>query len=268
MIYLRGVTRVRKEAAGYPADLPVCTKLEQMEFTSPVTVLSGDNGSGKTTLMELFSCGVGAVRVDGTPGVKGAKIRAFREAAGDFRFLLAPKRPRTALFFQAEDFIRYIDRWSAQKQETQEDLSQVLEEYKDRSVFARQQATSAYQRTLGEISSQYGEDLTARSHGESFLTFFRSRLIPGGLYLLDEPEGALSFEAQLGLLILIREAVELQGQLILATHSPVLSAYPGAQILSLEDGGVRECAYEELSSVTFLTYFLQDRKAFLRRIFS
>ena len=111
-------------------------------------------------------------------------------------------------------------------------------------------------RTLEELSGLYAEDLALQSHGEGFLDFFQSRLKPGGVYLLDEPEGALSFEKQYALALDILEGAA-HSQFILATHSPVLAAMPGAAILEATARGFLPRKYEELENIQFLRLFLE-----------
>ena len=103
----------------------------------------------------------------------------------------------------------------------------------------------------------YGAPLERQSHGQGFLEFFRSRLLPGGLYLMDEPEAALSYVNQLALIYLIQDAVRDGSQFILATHSPILAAIPEAAILEMEEGNLTPRAYEELGLVRFLQHFLR-----------
>lgn len=111
--------------------------------------------------------------------------------------------------------------------------------------------------TLAGIGSMYAHSLAERSHGEGFLDFFLSRLRPEGLYLLDEPEGALSYERQLSLAAAMMRAEAENCQFVLCTHSPVLAAYPGAQILEIADGSLAEKEYDALGSVAFLRGFLR-----------
>lgn len=118
--------------------------------------------------------------------------------------------------------------------------------------------------TLADLDSLYAGDLALCSHGEGFLDFFRSRLRPNGVYLLDEPEGALSYENQYALCLMILDAVKDGCQFLLATHSPVLSAIPGAEILEITGEGFRKTEYDRLESVQFLKLFLQRKDAMFR----
>jgi predicted ATPase len=99
----------------------------------------------------------------------------------------------------------------------------------------------------GALAARYGEDADARSHGESFLNLFQSRFVPGGLYLLDEPEAPLSPQRQLALLALLKGMTGQDSQFVVATHSPILMALPGADILSFDRAPVRRVRYDEVA---------------------
>ncbi len=116
------------------------------------------------------------------------------------------------------------------------------------------------------LTSRYGEDADARSHGESFLQLFQSRFVPGGLYLLDEPEAPLSPQRQLALLSMLKEMAGQDSQFVVATHSPILMALPGADILSFDHAPARRVRYEEVEHVTLTRDFLNNPEAFLRHL--
>jgi predicted ATPase len=116
------------------------------------------------------------------------------------------------------------------------------------------------------LTSRYGENLDANSHGEGFMKLFESRLMPNGLYLLDEPEAALSPIRQLSLLSMMKQMVGQGCQFIVATHSPILMAFPDASILSFDTQPITEVAYDELEHVRLTRAFLSNPEAFLRRL--
>lgn len=262
-MFLSSVRRRRAmDKSTYPGCVPAAAGLEELAFHSPVTVIAGGNGAGKTTLMEIFACGVRALRIDSAENSKAEKRAQCAKAAEGFYFRLQP-RPRHCFYFQAEDFIRYVDNLQAQKREARRELERVSADYAGHSAYARGLAAMPHARALDEIESLYG-DIAMRSHGEGFLDFFAARLHPGGLYLLDEPEGALSYENQMVMLALLRRAVAAGSQFILATHSPVMMACPEAEILALDEGRLAVCAYDDLQNVAFLRRFLSDRERMLR----
>jgi len=119
---------------------------------------------------------------------------------------------------------------------------------------------------LAAIEGRYGSDLDARSHGESFLELFQARLVPNGLYLLDEPEAALSPQSQLAFVAMMKDAVDQGSQFVIATHSPVLMAIPSARILSFDEDPPAFVGFEDVDHVTLLRDFLQQPARFLRHI--
>jgi predicted ATPase len=152
------------------------------------------------------------------------------------------------------------------RSELERELAAVEIEYADRSDYARALATSPFHKELGELRRRYGDGIDTRSHGESFIQFFRDRFVPGGTYFLDEPEAPLSPSRQLGFLALLKEVVAADGQVIMATHSPILLAAPGATIWSFDHEPIRRVNYEDLEHVTLTRDFLNDREAYLRHL--
>ena len=120
--------------------------------------------------------------------------------------------------------------------------------------------------SLGEMERRYGIDLDANSHGQSFLKLFQARFVPGGLYLLDEPEAPLSPQSQLALLAMIGEMVAQDAQFIIATHSPMLLAFPNARIYSFDATPVQAVAYEDLDHVRVTRDFLNAPERYLKQI--
>jgi predicted ATPase len=116
------------------------------------------------------------------------------------------------------------------------------------------------------MEQRYGVDLDANSHGQSFLRLFQSRFVPGGLYLLDEPEAPLSPQSQLALLAMIGEMVAQHAQFIIATHSPMVLAYPDAQIYSFDSIPIRPVAYEALDHVRLTRDFLNAPDRYLNQL--
>ena len=118
------------------------------------------------------------------------------------------------------------------------------------------------------MSRRYGTDLDANSHGQSFLKLFQNRFVPRGLYLMDEPEAPLSPQSQLGLIAMLMEmAHEHEAQFVIATHSPILLAFPGATIYSFDEVPVRVVAFDDLPHVTLTREFLENPERYLRHLF-
>ncbi len=267
MLHLRSI-EVRKFKPWpdrFPYTVPVIATFEKLEFTAPVTFLVGENGSGKSTLLEAIACAAGSITV-GSEGVeRDQTLAVLRELSKDLR-LVWNKRTRKGFFMRSEDFFGFARRMDKAREEMQESLEEVEQEYKNRSTYAKELASQAYQRELNDMEKRYGEGVDARSHGESYLNLFHGRFVPGGLYLLDEPEAPLSPRRQLSFLVLLKEMVDKEGQFIIATHSPILMGFPGAVILNCDSGKLTQVQYEDLEHVYITKGFLEHPNLYLREL--
>jgi predicted ATPase len=167
---------------------------------------------------------------------------------------------------RAEDFFGYAKKMAEVRADLEKDLSDVDRDYQGRSALAKSLAQMPYQGQIGAIKRSYGEGLDSNSHGEGFLKLFQERFSGEGLYLLDEPEAPLSPSRQLSFLALMHRMVGQNGQFIIATHSPIIMAYPGAKILSFDGGKIHEERYADLEHVTLTRDFLNHPEAFLRHL--
>jgi predicted ATPase len=268
MIHLRSITYRKapeKFTSHFPFNLPLIQSLEEIEFTAPVTFLVGENGSGKSTLLEALACAIGSITVGSQNVSTDESLGEVREFSKFLR-LIWNKRTRRGFFLRAEDFFGYARRMAQLQAEMRAEIQAVDREYAGRSDAAKGLAKLPYQRESSEIQRRYGEGLDSRSHGESFLALFQERFVPGGLYLLDEPEVPLSPLRQIGLLALIKEMVAQEGQFIIATHSPILMAFPDALILNFDQLPVRSIEYGSLEHVNLTRDFLNNPEAFLRHL--
>ncbi len=249
----------------FPFTLEIVKSLREIQFTSPVTFFVGENGSGKSTVLETIACAAESITV-GSESVRTDKSLApLRKLAQYFR-LAWTKRTRRGFFLRAEDFFGYAKSMRQTKEEFQEELNNVKKEYKGRSKYAEALASMPYQGQLAEMQRRYGDGLDSRSHGESFLTLFQSRFVPGGLYLLDEPEAALSPMRQLTFIAALKQMIQENSQFIIATHSPILLAFPEAQILQFSEGRIQEVQYAQLEHVNLTRDFLSNPESFLRHL--
>jgi predicted ATPase len=266
MIHLQSVQlRSLPDTRAFPFSLPLIQSLQELKFESPVTLFVGENGSGKSTLLEGLACAAEMIIVGSDSTKRDPSLVHARELAKYFK-LSWTKRTMRGFFLRAEDFFGYAKRLNEMRAEMEAELENIEVEYKDRSNFAREQARMSYTHELGGLRQRYGEGLDTRSHGESFLALFQSRFVPDGLYLLDEPEAPLSPIRQLALIAAIKEMVAQNGQFIIATHSPILMAYPDAVILNFEGGEIHRARYDELEHVRLMRDFLQNPDAFLHNL--
>ncbi|HEX6313365.1 MAG TPA: AAA family ATPase [Gemmatimonadaceae bacterium] len=266
MIHLRSISlpSARREE-GFPFSVPAVASLTTLTFDAPVTFLVGENGSGKSTLLESIAVATRLPAVASASLESDPTLTAQRRLASALR-LAWDHRTRRGFFLRAEDFFGFARSLSRLRDEMRERLAELDEEYRERSAHARTLAEGPARASLAEMEQRYGESLDANSHGQAFFQLFRSRFVPGGLYLLDEPETPLSPLSQLALLSMLKEMVEQDAQFIIATHSPILLALPGARILDFDVTPVRAASWETLEHVRLTREFLADPERFLRRL--
>jgi predicted ATPase len=170
---------------------------------------------------------------------------------------------------RSEDFFGFakrVAREMAAMKRALEDEDDDHKRHKGQSEFGRSLAMMPYARELHTMRELYGEGLDAQSHGESYFKLFRSRFRPGGLYLMDEPEAPLSPTRQLTLIAMLKQMIEQDAQFIIATHSPIILAYPGATIYNFADGRIEHAEYESLEHVSVTRGFLENPDAYLRHL--
>lgn len=268
MPHLKSVT-VRefnsRDTDTFPFTLEIVRSLREMEFRAPVTFFVGENGSGKSTILEALACAVESITV-GSESVKTDKsLEPLRRLAFYFR-LAWTKRTHKGFFLRAEDFFGYAKQMRKTREEMQQELQNVDREYEGRSSYAKSLAKMPYSGQLAAMQNRYGDGLDVRSHGEGFLALFQSRFVPDGLYLLDEPEAALSPSRQLTFISALKQMIAENSQFIIATHSPIILAFPEAQIFQFADGRIQEVKYSQLEHVNLTRDFLSNPESFLRHL--
>ena len=235
--FLRAVRLVRDEVPSfdrYPFSIPAVRALDELVLDPRVTFLVGENGSGKSTLIEAIAVVAGFNAEGGSRNFAFSTRRSESELHQYLRPVRGARRPRDGFFLRAESYFT---------------------------------VASEIER-LG-VEDAYGGSPHERSHGESFLALANHRFRGNGLYILDEPEAALSPQRQLSLLRIMHDLVERTGsQLVIATHSPIVMAYPGATIHHLGPEGIRPIAYEETEHVRITRDFLNGRDGFFRHLFA
>lgn len=265
MAHLRSLRLDGKRTDRFPFSVPAIRSLDELSLDAPVTLFAGENGSGKSTLLEGIAVAAQLPTVGSAPAADDATLAAQRELARALR-LVWNGRTRRGFFLRAEDFFGFTRQLAQQRQELLARVDELEGEYADRSAYAKGLAQGPARASLADMERRYGVDLDANSHGQSFLKLFQSRFVPGGLYLLDEPEAPLSPQSQLALLALLAEMVRQDAQFIIATHSPILLAFPNAAIFSFDGGRVAPAAYETLEHVTLTREFLNAPERFLRHL--
>jgi len=266
-IHLASVSRRGGEHDAFPFTVPAIRTLDGLALDRSVTFFVGENGSGKSTLLEGIATAARLPTVGSAEVQHDDWLEAQRRLGKALRLSWA-KRTARGFFLRAEDFFGFLKRISRLRAELVIERVEAARQYKadGRSDAALGLKLGPLQASLAELEKRYGAELDANSHGESFLKLFQSRFVPGGLYLLDEPEAPLSPQSQLALLAMIGDMVAQDGQFIIATHSPMLLAFPDAQIYSFDRTPVEVVAYDDLDHVRITRGFLNAPARYLSQI--
>ena len=235
------VTKVRLCNEHYPTDqyypfsVPTLRETSELVFHKPVAFFVGENGSGKSTLLEAITIKCG-VHIWDRPKRHVVHNNPYESRLSDYIQVAWANGRVPGSLFRAETFYDFAD-------------------FLDDVALC----------DPGRLAYHGGHILNTLSHGEGILSYFGGRYRIKGLYFLDEPEAALSPASQIKLLQLLQE-LEVQGrtQFIIATHSPILLAYPGAQIFSFDSPCIREIDYEDTTHYQIYKQFFADRTVFLR----
>lgn len=219
------------EKNSYLRRIEAIYNIERLEFTKPITFFVGENGSGKSTLLEAMAVAYGFNPEGGTKNYVFSTYDSHSTLCNALRIGKGYKRADWGYFLRAESFYNV-----ATKEMEYADFSHPSEKYHE------------------------------KSHGEGFLAMAQKQLRPNGLYIFDEPEGALSPQRQLTLLLEIYECAKKGSQFIIATHSPILLGIPEADILSFDEGMIHRCEYEDTDSYQVTEMFINNRKQLLERL--
>lgn len=250
----------------FPFDVPAIRSHlgDEIRFESSITLLVGENGSGKSTFLEGLASAVALPGIGADDPETDPTLRFGQALASVARLRWRLRHPHRGYFFRAEDFFGFTKRMDRLKAEL---LAHAGEMQNDlaRSEYARTLGAGTLRGQAKAIEMRYGaHGLDARSHGEQFLDLFSARCRPGGIYLMDEPEAPLSPARQLTFLSMLQTMQREGAQFVIATHSPILLALPGAQILSFDGGTIERASFETLEHVQIMRSFLDDPDAYLR----
>ncbi len=235
------VTLVRDKVesfAAYPFHLPAIRTLEYIDLHPKVTFFVGENGSGKSTLLEAIAVSLGFNAEGGTKNFRFG-TRVSHSVLNEYiRVAKGFKRPKTGFFLRAESFF---------------------------NVATEIENLDAEPSMGPPVITFYGSrSLHEQSHGESFLSLLNHRFGPEGMYILDEPEAALSPQRQLAVLSRMHDLVLERSQFLIATHSPILMAYPDAWIYACSESGLERIQYAETEHYRVTRDFLQNPERMLR----
>ncbi|MDC7125444.1 MAG: AAA family ATPase [Spirochaetales bacterium] len=225
----------------YPFSIPAINSLTNLKLGKNVTFFIGENGSGKSTLLEALAIALGFNAEGGSVNYQFSTRDSHSNLYEYLSIVRSYLRPKDGFFLRAESFFN---------------VATNIEEMDSVSMNA-----PSIIGAFGNIS------LHAQSHGESFWSLLMNRFFGKGLYLLDEPEAALSPARQLSALSRIHQLAENSSQFIIATHSPILMAYPGALIYEFSREGIKEIEYEETDHYQITKSFLNNREIMLKELF-
>jgi len=227
--------------SAFPFNVPAIKNLKEITFRTQVTFFVGENGSGKSTLLEAIAAYTGFGPEGGSKNINFTTIDessngAMKKLAQNLRFSWSQK-PKDGYFFRAESFYNL--------------------------------ATKIDDIGMGILASYGNKSLHKQSHGESFLSLFQNRIGKGGFFIFDEPEAALSPQRQLALLSIMHELCKEESltQFIIATHSPIILAYPGSTIYSFDTGNIQKIQYEDTAHYQLTKSFLDNRESYFAKLF-
>jgi predicted ATPase len=229
--------------AHHPFSLNIIKHLKEIEFPTCVTFLVGENGTGKSTILEAIAHNAGFGAEGGSKNInfKTSEQKTYTgvQQLADCLTLSWRMKPKDGYFFRAESFFNIANF-----------IDTIAKE--DFRIY----------------DSYGGKSLHEQSHGESFLSFFKNRVGIGGFFIFDEPEAALSPQRQLALMAIIHELCKNNNaQFIIATHSPILLAYPHATIYSCDSGTLKSIAYTDTMHYQITKHFLDNPERYLNHLF-
>lgn len=229
----------------YPFSIPAVKHLDAIKFQSEVVFFVGENGCGKSTILEAIAVALGFNPEGGTKNFNFDTHESHSPLHKHLRLAKSFAKPKDGFFLRAESYFNVASNIEALDNEP------------------------SYGLNLPPVKDSYGGvSLHEQSHGESFLALILHRFGGKGMYLLDEPEAALSPMRQLAVLTRMKQLVDDESQFIIATHSPILLAYPGATIFQIDESGIKEVSYKETEHYVVTKAFLDNPERMISEMFS
>ena len=247
----------------FPFNIPAIQFAKNIRLNK-VNIFVGDNGSGKSSLLEAIAYKINLPLIGGF--IKANNRTGFEAAERLQPYLEIEWKRNTSkgFFFRAEDFSDFINSVENERNKIAGDLSE-LKGVVDDSIIAKMSENMNY--NLREMRKNYGENMQAFSHGEAYLKILQTRIGDKGIFLLDEPEAALSPLKQLSLIFLILEILKNNNaQFIIATHSPILMGIPGASLYEIQEDSIKLVEFKETEHYRITKTFLDNPDHYLRHL--
>jgi predicted ATPase len=222
-----------EERREYPYNIPAILHLDEFEFKSNVTFIIGENGSGKSTFIEAIAVSLGLNPEGGSSYLNYHTYDTHSCLFNDLKLTRGPYRNKDSFFLRAESFYNVAS-----------ELDRITDAWR--------------------MMKNYGGRIHERSHGEGFLSVILNRLSGNGLYIFDEPESALSINSLYTLMVKMHELEKKDSQFIIATHSPILMAFPEADLWELSDRGIEQKHFRDTEHYQITKQFLENPERMLR----
>jgi predicted ATPase len=248
----------------FPFDIPAVQFAKNIELSNKVTIFVGDNGCGKSTLLESIAYKLNFPLIGG--GIKHHERSGFEasERIEPFLEIVWKKETYRGFFFRAEDFSDFVNSVENENKKIAMDLIDLKGEVDDAII---NKLSESMNFNLNQMRRTYGGNMQAYSHGEAFLKILQTRIGDKGVFLLDEPEAALSPLKQLSLISLILDIVKMKNaQFIIATHSPILMGIPDAVIYEIQEDSMQQVEYTETDHYRITKTFLDNPEHYLRHL--
>lgn len=262
MPYLARFSLKTPRSHPFPFDIPAVRFAKDIDLGAPVSCFVGDNGMGKSTLLEVLAFRLQLPHMDGT-GYHGRGFVAARKLLPYLEVEFAVHRS-VGFFFRAEDFGDLLNSVDRQDQRLHAQLEDLQGEVPDHII---EDMKDSANHQLHWVRKEYGHELQGFSHGEAYLHILQQQVRGPGIYLLDEPEAALSPARQLALLHFMKEHLRThRSQFIIATHAPIIMAFPKALLYEITPDGMEQKPLEGLEHYTLTKAFLDAPERFLRHL--
>jgi len=260
MSFIRSFSITSQNKNPFPFNVSAVQFAKDIQLDKKVTIFVGDNGCGKSTLLETIAMSLNLPLIGGfiseRPGFEAATILQ------QYLHIEWQHQTSKGFFFRAEDFGDFINSVENERKRIDADLGELKGEVGD-SIIKQMSESMNYR--LHSMRKTYGENMQAFSHGEAYLKILETRIGDKGVYLLDEPEAALSPLKQLSLLFLIMESIKKENiQFILSTHSPIMMGIPRAAIYEIKEDGIERVKFEETEHYKITKTFLNNPEFYLR----